>query len=62
MAGIYRNLCRLLSINEAIKVRNAQIYMSELDDKLGRKIKDKLNVYLNRCASLRDSNRTMLLD
>ena len=36
--------------------------MSELDDKLGRKIKDKLTVYLNRCASLRDSNRAMLLD
>lgn len=55
-------LCRLLSINEAIRVRNAQIYMSELDDKLARKIKDKLNVYLNRCSSLRESNRAMLLD
>lgn len=55
-------LRRLLSINEAIRVRNAQIYMSELDDKLARKIKDKLNVYLNRCSSLRESNRAMLLD
>ena len=36
--------------------------MSELDDKLVRKIKDKLTIYLNRCSSLRDSNRTMLLD
>lgn len=36
--------------------------MSELDDKLARKIKDKLNVYLNRCSSLRESNRAMLLD
>ena len=52
----------LLSINEAIKVRNAQIYMSEHEDKLARKIKDKLTVYLNRCSSLRDSNRTMMLD
>lgn len=55
-------LRRLLSINEAIRVRNAQIYMSELDDKLARKIKDKLTVYLNRCSSLRESNRAMLLD
>lgn len=52
----------LLAINEAIRIRNAQIYMNQLDEKLEKKIKDKLAVYTNKCMNVKDPNKTMLLD
>ena len=36
--------------------------MNQLDDKLHKKIKDKLTTYSNRCLNIKDANRTMLLD
>lgn len=36
--------------------------MNELDEKMNKKIKDKLNVYCTRCNSLKENGRTMLLD
>ena len=36
--------------------------MNELDDKMNKKIKDKLNIYCTRCSSLRENGRSMLLD
>lgn len=52
----------LLAISDAIRIRNAQIYMNELDEKMNKKIKDKLNIYCTRCNSLKENGRTMLLD
>lgn len=50
---IHNILRRLLAISDAIRIRNAQIYMNELDEKMNKKIKDKLSIYCTRCNSLK---------
>ena len=36
--------------------------MNELDEKLKKKLTDKVSSYLNKCLSIKDPNRTILLD
>lgn len=36
--------------------------MNELDEKLHKKIKDKLTFYTNRCMNIKEPHKTMLLD
>lgn len=36
--------------------------MNELDEKLSKKIKDKLNIYCAKCNSLKENGRSILLE
>lgn len=52
----------LIAITEAIKIRNSQIYMNEMEEKLTKSIKNKLNNYLTKCSNLKDHSRIIPLD
>lgn len=55
-------ICRLIAINEAIKIRNSQIYMNEMEDKLHKAMRSKLNNYVSKCTNLKDQSRVIPLD
>jgi hypothetical protein len=52
----------LYAITEAIKIRNSQIYMNDMEDKLTKAMRNNLNSYLTKCATLKDHARILPLD
>jgi hypothetical protein len=55
-------IVRLFAISEAIKIRNSQIYMNEMDEKLNKSMKTKLNNYISKCTNLKDHSKMIPLD
>ena len=52
----------MVAITEAIKIRNSQIYMNEMEDRLQKVMKTKISNYTNKCANLKDHSRVIPLD
>ena len=59
---VFHHLCRLVAITEAIKIRNSQIYMNEMEQKLHKAIKGRINGYVNKCINIKDQSKVIALD
>lgn len=53
---------RLYAITEAIKIRNSQIYMNDMEEKLAKATRNHLNDYLAKCSAIKDHSRILPLD
>ena len=51
-----------MAITEAIKIRNSQIYMNEMEEKLQRAVKGRISSYITKCTNLKDQSRIIPLD